>query len=141
MQNAGQLPQAFKTDFSSSKDLMSKIKWILQAVKGDDLPFTELADPHFQQIGPNVDHSSNFSALLFVHLYTTYLFFKRMKLQFDVEMHGILCSIVVRIGSSVLHGKFENLIDVLYFIIANLCLLSNIGFPVSLQDGILLNFF
>ena len=85
--------------------------------------------------------TNRFSALLFVHLYTTYLFFKRMKLQFDVEMHGILCSIVVRIGSSVLHGKFENLIDVLYFIIANLCLLSNIGFPVSLQDGILLNFF
>lgn len=43
--------------------------------------------------------------------------------------------------SGVLHGKFENLIDVLYFIIANVCLLSNIGYPDSLYSGTLLNSF
>ena len=51
---------------------MAQTEGILQAVKADDLSFSELANPHFQQIGTNVDHSGNFSALLFVHLYTTY---------------------------------------------------------------------
>ena len=66
-ENSGQLPKAFKADFSLVEYLVTQMERTFQMVHIHDLSFSYLCDPHFQHMGANIDDCTALTGLFLVH--------------------------------------------------------------------------